>query len=147
MEILVDTGVLLRAFDKSSVDQRPILRAFRLLRLQGHTLVTTHQNIAEFWNVATRPASARGGFGLTPAEADRRVVTIEKLGKLLAFNQLCYGLWRQLLVAHSLVGVSVHDARLVATMNGYGTTHLITLNSFDFKRYAGLVVWQPTDVV
>jgi hypothetical protein len=62
MEILVDTGVLLRAFDKSSSEQRPILRAFRLLRLQGHSLVTTHQNIAEFWNVATRPASARGGF-------------------------------------------------------------------------------------
>ena len=147
MGILVDTGVLLRAFDKSSSEQRPILRAFRLLRLQGHSLVTTHQNIAEFWNVATRPASARGGFGLTPDEAERRVVTIEKLGKMLPFNQLCYGVWRQLLVAHNIVGVSVHDARLVASMNSYGITHLITLNSADFKRYAGLVVWRPTDVV
>ena len=147
MEILVDTGVLLRAFDKSSSEQRPILRAFRLLRLQGHSLVTTHQNIAEFWNVATRPASARGGFGLNSDEAERRVATIEKLGKILPFNQLCYGVWRQLLVAHNIVGVSVHDSRLVATMNCYGITHLITLNDADFKRYAGLVVWKPTDVV
>ena len=97
--------------------------------------------------MATRPASARGGFGLTPDEAERRVVTIEKLGKMLPFNQLCYGVWRQLLVAHNIVGVSVHDARLVASMNSYGITHLITLNSADFKRYAGLVVWRPTDVV
>ena len=147
MEILVDTGVLLRAFDKSSLDQRSILRAFRLLRLQGHSLVTTHQNIAEFWNVATRPSGARGGFGLTPDEVDRRVVAIEKLSKLLPFNQLCYGVWRQLLATHNIVGVSVHDAILVATMNSYGITHLITLNSADFKRYAGLVVWKPTDVV
>ena len=69
MEVLVDTGVLLRAFDNSSLEQRPILRAFRLLRLQGHSIVTTHQNIAEFWNVATRPVSARSGFGLPPCIA------------------------------------------------------------------------------
>ena len=147
MEVLVDTGVLLRAFDNSSLEQRPILRAFRLLRLQGHSIVTTHQNIAEFWNVATRPVSARGGFGFPPDEAERRVATIEKLGKMLPFNQLCYGVWRQLLIAHNIVGVSVHDARLVATMHCYGITHLITLNDADFKRYTGLVVWQPTDIV
>ena len=54
------------------------------------------------------------------------LTTIEKLGKILPFNQLCYGVWRQLLVAHDIVGVSVHDARLVATMNCYGITHVIT---------------------
>ena len=147
MEVLVDSGVLLRAFDKSSSDRRSILRAFRLLRDQGNTFVTTHQNIAEFWNVATRPASARGGFGLSPVEAERRLATIEGLGKLLPFNQNCYNIWRQLLVKHGIVGVSVHDARLVATMNNFRITHILTLNAADFNRYTGIVVWAPTDVV
>jgi predicted nucleic acid-binding protein len=98
MEVLVDSGVLLRALDRSSSDRRSILRALRLLRDQGHSFVTTHQNIAEFWNVATRPASARGGFGLSPIEAERRLATIEGLGRLLPFNQHCYSAWRQLLV-------------------------------------------------
>ena len=89
--------------------KRSILRAFRLLRDQGHAFVTTHQNIAEFWNVAARPASARGGFGLSPFESERRLATIEGLGKLLPFNQRCYSIWRQLLVKHGIVGVSVHD--------------------------------------
>ena len=57
MEVLVDTGVLLRVFDRSSADQKVIFRDFRLLWKQGHSLVTSHQNIAEFWNVATRPTN------------------------------------------------------------------------------------------
>jgi predicted nucleic acid-binding protein len=147
MEVLVDSGVLLRAFDRSSSDRRSILRALRLLRDQGHSFVTTHQNIAEFWNVATRPASARGGFGLSPIEAERRLATIEGLGRLLPFNQHCYSAWRQLLVKHGILGVSVHDARLVATMTSFGITHVLTLNAADFKRYSGIVAWVPTDVV
>ena len=97
--------------------------------------------------MATRPASARGGFGLSPIEAERRLATIEGLGRLLPFNQHCYSAWRQLLVKHGILGVSVHDARLVATMTSFGITHVLTLNAADFKRYSGIVAWVPTDVV
>ena len=59
MQILVDTGVLLRAFDRAAPEQRSIFRALRKLWSENHDLVTTSQNIAEFWNVSTRPAQAR----------------------------------------------------------------------------------------
>jgi len=51
-------------------------------------MVSTHQNIAEFWNVATRPASARGGFGLDPGVVEKQVATIEKLGQLVPFDDV-----------------------------------------------------------
>lgn len=48
---------------------------------------------------------------------------------------------------HGIIGVSVHDARLVATMNAFSISHILTLNASDFKRYSGIVAWTPTDVV
>jgi predicted nucleic acid-binding protein len=89
LTILVDTGVLLRAFDRSSPVQKTIFRALRKRWIQGDRFVTSHQNIAEFWNVATRPASARGGFGLSVDETLKRVQTIEKLGMVLPFTNAC----------------------------------------------------------
>lgn len=141
--ILVDTGVLLRAFERSSPYQQIILKAFRQQRNQGHLLVTSHQNIAEFWNVVTRPATARGGFGLPSTEAEKRVRVIEKLGSVLPFTPACYAVWRQLLLSHAITGVSVHDARLVATMKSHG----MTLNGGDFQRYSGdgITIWSPEE--
>lgn len=141
--ILVDTGVLLRAFDRSSPVQKTIFRVFREHWQRGSVFVTSHQNIAEFWNVATRPASARGGFGLSVDETLKRVQTIEKLGMVLPFTNACYIEWRQILVTHSITGVSVHDARIVATMKSHGIQHLLTLNDADFQRYSGITVLTP----
>lgn len=54
--------------------------------------------------------------------------------------------WRRLVVTHSVVGVKVHDARLVAAMHVHGLTHLLTLNERDFARYPGITVVQPQQV-
>jgi predicted nucleic acid-binding protein len=114
MRILVDTGVLLRAFHRASPQHRTILRALGKLRSSGHDLVTTSQNISEFWNVSTRPVTARGGFGVSIANVETRVQVIEQLGTLLHFSQRAYHEWRRLLLLHQISGVAVHDARIVA---------------------------------
>jgi predicted nucleic acid-binding protein len=147
MQILVDTGVLLRAFDRSSPEQRTILRAMRKLWSESHELVTTSQNIAEFWNVSTRPAQARGGLGLTVSAVDARVKFIEKLGDILPFSDRAYDEWRRLVVAHQIVGVAVHDAKLAATMLAANIQHILTLNEADFRRYAALSILTPAAVV
>src|SRR5947209_8656140 len=98
MRVLVDTGVLLRAFDRSDAEQqRVIFRALRKLWSNQDELVTTAQNIAEFWNVSTRPASARGGYGLPVSAVERRVQVIERLGVVLPFSVQAYREWRRLL--------------------------------------------------
>lgn len=122
MQILVDTGILLRAFDRTSSYQRPILKTFQRIWNRGDEMVATHQNIAEFWNVATRPASARGGFGLDAVIVEKQVSTIEKLGQLVPFDEVAYGIWRQILLN-------------------------LTLNGSDFQRYPNIVSWTPYDFV
>lgn len=147
MQILVDTGVLLRAFDRSDARQRAIFRALRKLWSDGHDLVTTAQNIAEFWNVSTRPVGARGGYALPVALVDQRVSVIERLGAILPFSQRAYEEWRRLLVTYQITGVSVHDARLVAAMVVANVTTILTLNDADFQRYTGIIVWTPETVI
>ena len=82
MRVLVDTCVLLRVFDRSDVaQQRLVFRALRKLWSNGDELVTTAQNIAEFWNVSTRPVTARGGYGLAVPIVEQRVQVVENLGQ------------------------------------------------------------------
>lgn len=87
MDCLVDTGVLLRLFDRSDVHYVDIRNAVRGVTRQGMRLVTTAQNVAEFWNVSTRPASARGGYGHPVDRVDRRVAAIERICHVLTEDE------------------------------------------------------------
>ena len=104
------------------------------------------QNAVEFWNVCTRPATARGGWGLDIAEADRRLSAIEAGFSLLTELPVVYPIWRRLVVAHSVQGKQVHDARLVALMMAHGITHVLTLNAGDFARFPGIVEIAPASL-
>lgn len=57
------------------------------------------------------------GFGLTTAETDRRVRLIERVFKVLDETPVIYPEWCRLVLSHSLMGVQVHDARIVTVMN------------------------------
>lgn len=59
-----------------------------------------------------------------------------------------YSELRRIVVTFSVSGVQVHDARLVAAMKSNGLTHILTLNSTDFVRYAseGTVAVDPTTI-
>src|SRR5689334_3455332 len=127
MPFLADTGILLRLLERSDPQHALVRQAVRSLRSHGEQLVTAPQNAAEFWNVCTRPATARGGLGLTVAETDRRLRLIERLFHILPDAPASYAIWRQLTLAHSVLGVQVHDARLVAFMAAHSLTHLLTL--------------------
>jgi hypothetical protein len=65
MLYLIDTGVLLRLFNRADASHLAIRRCLRELKMAGHRLAVSPQNIAEFWNVSTRPETARGGYGLS----------------------------------------------------------------------------------
>jgi predicted nucleic acid-binding protein len=143
MLILADSGILLRLMERADPQHGAIRQAVRALTARGDELVTSVQNVAEFWNVCTRPATARGGLGLDVAETDRRVRVLERLVDILADHPAAYRLWRQLVVAHAVRGRQVHDARLVALLRAHGITHILTLNGGDFARYPGLTVLDP----
>lgn len=143
---LVDTGILLRLVDRTDPHHPAIREALRRLKALGADLVTTAQNHSEFWNVCTRPATARGGLGMNPSEADGKLRLLERAFRMLPESPGAYSVWRRLVVQHSVIGVQAHDARLVAGMLTNGVNRILTLNPADFSRYAGIVALTPDQV-
>lgn len=80
-------------------------------------------------------------------EAERRLNLIERHFPLLPDSAAAYVEWKQLVVAHSVMGVQAHDTRLVALMKVQGISHLLTLNTSDFTRYSGITAVSPHDVI
>jgi predicted nucleic acid-binding protein len=146
MPWLVDANVLLRVIHRPDPLHVAARGSVRALRRRGETMHYTLQTLAEFWGVCTRPAEARGGFGLTLVETDRRVRLIERHLIFLADTPAVRTHWRQLVVAQAVTGVRVHDARLVAAMLAHGLTHLLTFDVGDFRRYAQITAVHPEDV-
>jgi predicted nucleic acid-binding protein len=146
MAVLLDTGILLRLWDITDPQQQAISASLRLLYRRGVELVTTAQNIAEFWNVSTRPSSARGGYGRSIEETDRRVQFFERYGRILPDNDSTYVEWRRLVKQYRVSGASVHDARIVAQMIAWGLREILTLNPDDFRRYTEISILTPTAV-
>lgn len=147
MLVLLDSGILLRLVNRSDPEHATVRAALRLLKQRGDSLVVAPQNIAEFWNVCTRPASARGGYGLSVAETAQRLRLLERLFKLVSETPAAYPVWKQLVLTHAVIGVQVHDARLAALMTAQGIAHILTLNTADFSRFPKIVAQSPSDVV
>jgi predicted nucleic acid-binding protein len=146
LRVLLDTGVLLRAFDRASLDRPAIHAALRTLWANREEIFTTSQNIAEFWNVSTRPATVRGGYGHPLAAVEARVRQLERIAYILPFTSRAYEVWRQLVVAHQVQGVAVHDARIVSVMIAENISHIVTLNAADFRRYQQITALLPQEV-
>jgi predicted nucleic acid-binding protein len=142
MSCLIDTGILLRAFDASSADYGPVRQSLRELWKRQEVLITTIQNLAEFWNVSTRPID-RNGYGLSTDRTTQRLRLIERICQVVTEDQNTFRIWKGLLTTYTLTGVSVHDARLVSVMLSRGITDVLTLNGRDFRRYRGISVLMP----
>ena len=147
MSYLLDTGILLRLPNRNDPEHHDVRRAMRVIKQTGDEMFTLTQNVAEFWSVCTRPASARGGYGLSIPETTRRLRLIERLVPVLAEPQNAYAAWKRLVTDHGVTGVQVHDTRLVACMYAHGISHILTLNGKDFARYAGITVAAPANLI
>jgi predicted nucleic acid-binding protein len=65
---------------------------------------------------------------------------------LLPDNIATHEEWRKLLVAYSVSGVQVHDARLVAAMKVHSVKRILTFNDKDFARYNDIEAVHPRAV-
>jgi predicted nucleic acid-binding protein len=134
MSVLVDTNVLLRRTQPDHPSHAVAVESVARLLATGEPVYFTHQNIAEFWNVATRPA-ANNGLGFSVALTLSEVDKIEQALTLLPDSPAAYGEWKRLVVAHGVLGSKVHDTKLVAVMNVHGVRKILTFNTADFTRY------------
>src|SRR5262245_39878651 len=126
MAYLIDTNIFLRAAKRNDSSRQLTLNALQKLREKNETLCYTTQVLVEFWNVCTRPSTARGGLGLSCQTTERKIRIIEKWFHLLLESLATHQEWRRLVLAHSVQGVQVHDTMLVAVMQVYNVSHLLT---------------------
>jgi predicted nucleic acid-binding protein len=143
---LLDTNLLLRAYQPADSTHLQALRVVRRLISNGEQVYITAQNLVEFWAVATRPVAVNG-FGWDTKQVATQVQQIRYQFTLLQDSPYILGHWLQLVASRSVIGKRVHDARLVAVMLAYDITHLLTFNTQDFKSFTGIVLVHPDDVI
>ena len=147
MLYLVDTGVLLRAVDRKSPDHAAIMAAFREFRRRQDRLSASAQSIREFWNVSTRPTTARGDYGRSIERTIHWVSSFERILRILPETPATYARWRDIVEQYKVIGLQVHDANLVAVADIYGAGAVVTLNPSDFARFSTVQVLTPEQVV
>lgn len=146
MAFLFDTNIFLRLAERNSDLRESVIKGIRLLRSRDEEICYTPQIVSEFWNACTRPQSARGGFGLSVDQTERKVLLIEKHFRCLPDSLATFNEWRKLVKEKSVVGVQIHDAKIAASMIVYGIRDLLTFNAGDFKRFEFVNATDPRDL-
>jgi predicted nucleic acid-binding protein len=118
----------------------------KILFRQGFRLCVAKQTLVESWVVATRPRDANG-FGYSAQFAAEGISKIRQLFYLLAENDDIYPAWENLVLSSKVIGKNAYDARLVAAMEVHNISRILTFDAGDFKRYAGIQVLHPDEVL
>ncbi len=145
MKYLLDTNILLRLVEIIQAQHKVVSESLKKLKSQNAEFYILLQNISEFWNVCTRPKD-KNGLGLTISETDLQLKRLERFFIFLPDTTEVYKNWRKLVVKHSVSGVKVHDAKIVAAMKTHNIENLLTFNAKDFKRYTFIKAVEPKDV-
>lgn len=144
--MLVDTNLLIRALQPHHPLYRTADGAIAALRFQNRRLYLVPQNLIEFWTVATRPIDVNG-LGFSPAAARTEIERLERFFTVLRETPALYPAWKRLVFTYQVSGKPTYDARLVAAMQVHGITSILTFNPADFRRYAGIEVVAPAEII
>jgi len=118
MRVLVDTNILLRSAQPNHpLSSRATQAVARLIR-QGDAVFFCSQNIAEYWNVATRPVD-KNGLGLSHAEVLQEVSSIEGFLTLLPDVPAIYTAWKDIVRDHKVQGSRVKGQGVRCTTRGF----------------------------
>lgn len=139
--VFLDTNILVYASVAESPVHTRAVDALRNLARSGTELWISRQVLREFLAVLTRPqlfsppvsptklTSAVRDFQQRFQIAEDTSAVMERL--LVLIEQLPVG------------GKQIHDANIVATMQVYGISQLLTANHTDFARFTDLITVQP----
>ena len=135
--ILLDTNLLTRITNSTDPQATVARAAVHTLLGRGEQLIIVPQNLYEFWTVTTRPAGppplGRNGLGMRPSIAAQWIRFFQRRFVPLPDRDDLCSLWLTLVERHGVTGYRAHDVRLVAAMQSYGITQMLTFNGSDFK--------------
>jgi predicted nucleic acid-binding protein len=144
--IAVDTNVLVGAIQTFDPSLRATARrAVKSLYRAGEELLCFPQNLVEFWNASTRPATGNG-LGFSPEQAARYLDRFQTILRILPETPEIFPTWRKLVLQHRVSGIKVHDARIVAAMSVHQVPRILTFDLEDFKRYENITVVHPNSL-
>jgi predicted nucleic acid-binding protein len=143
MAFLVDTNILLRSAQPAHPLFSQATNAVSRLLRQKQSVFFCAQNIAEFWNVATRPVEVNG-LGMSTDEARKEIAAIEASLTLLPDVPEIYAEWKRIVFIHNIQGIKVYDARLAALMMVHSVGNFLTFNAGDFKRFDRINAIHPS---
>jgi predicted nucleic acid-binding protein len=146
MRYLADTNIVSCRELSSDPQHGMVKSAVDHLLLREEKIYACPQNMLEFHAMATRPVEANG-LGMTPTEARAQAQVIESVFPLLPDVASIYPHWCALIDAYGIIGRQSFDARLVAVMLAHGISHLLTLNPAHFRRYEGITVVEPVQLI
>jgi predicted nucleic acid-binding protein len=146
MSTLLDTNVLTRSAQPRHPMCQVAVDAVAFLHAQGDPLCLVPQVLYEFWVVATRPV-AENGLGLGVSGARVELDRLKELFDVLPDTPRIFPEWERLVAQHQVSGKNAHDARLVAAMHTHGVRQLLTFNVEDFRRYGGIDVLSPHELL
>jgi predicted nucleic acid-binding protein len=145
--ILLDTNLLARVTDQADPQCIVARRAINVQMLKRERLFLVPQNLYEFWAVATRKAGlqpvGQNGLGMSPALASQWLRYFQRRFTLLHDREDLFPRWHDLVTSAGITGLKSYDARLVAAMQCYGITRLLTFNTNHFKVFP-LTLIDPT---
>ena len=139
--VFIHTNILVYATDVVSAWHEPARNALDLARGAGDTLVISPQILTEYIATMTRARAAVGRPTLEDTLANVHIFRREF--RLLPENDAVITALLTLVERIPMAGKQVHDANIVATMQAHGIRRLLTHNTADFARFAGLITVVP----
>lgn len=139
--VFLDTNILVYANVASAPLHQAAITAIQNLWDSDSELWISRQVLREFLVTVTRPQTFAGPRPISTALA--RVRYFQTRFKVAEDGPEIMERLLALMAQVSVAGKQVHDANIVATMQTYGISHLLTHNTADFKRFAGLITVLP----
>ncbi|MGC8784606.1 MAG: type II toxin-antitoxin system VapC family toxin [Armatimonadota bacterium] len=146
MKIGIDTCVLLRIRDVRSPLHAVAKQALQQIVDSDMRSFVAPQVLAEYWAVATRPATQRGGLGLSLDAVRNDIRYFMSLHELMREPQNLFETWLEILSEYNVSGKAVWDARLAAVLKTNRIQYLVTFDSADFERFTFLHPVLPQDL-
>jgi predicted nucleic acid-binding protein len=136
----VDTNILVYATDSISPFYSVAVVALQRVLALGAVLISP-QIVNEYLSVAFRSSLSSGVP--SPSMVLGNVQLFRQRFHLVEENDVVITELIDLLRRFPAAGRRVHDTNIVATMVAHGVSHLLTNNTGDFARFAGIITVEP----
>jgi predicted nucleic acid-binding protein len=140
--VMIDTNILLRYLIQDFPDYPKIKKLVDDLIHQGYQIWISRQIIREFSTVCTRPQNFMNT--MSSLQVTQHILIFPQMFKIADEDARVTQALVRLMQTIPLGGKQIHDANIVATMQVYSISNLLTLNIADFARFQALITLLPT---